>query len=555
VPENSDFWVGPFAAPETYELVAELGSGGEGQVWKGVVSLSEAGRRWVAIKILPGTGSAEEEEQWKRFGHLLMSLSHPGLVRVTEVFTGPPLHRQGVEPAQGTMRYVVMDFVEGDTLREWIVDHPDANVAGRILQLRTVASALDEMHSGKTTEVPVSHGDVKPENIIVRSSGGTILVDLGLARLSDGTGVTGRTNPYAAPELHEIGGQATPDTDSFAFVATLAHVLTGQQPPLDPEGRLDLAELDRQLAASPVTSNRPALVEHIHNALAAAPEARPHQLSVWLNAITATLSQLTGPAAQTILGSPRSTPTGPASGADPDSPHPAKRRGVAVLAGIFTAVVLLIGGGSYVAGQKLSNAEAAPQNQSPATTVTLTAPASTVATTVAKFSTMTVTATPTASESTAVSTPVSSGSASAATTGSVQQNSTTFDLSSVQPVDEYDYNGSGKPVSVSGTIYTSNIQVSSSTDSHTFAEYDLGRKWKTLNVDVGFADTDKADTQATFQVLVDGAGQPAQNLTFGQTAHMTVPVDGALRVRLDTIQIQGRTNGGILVWMNPVASR
>ena len=151
--ENSDFWVGPSAAPETYELIGELGSGGEGQVWKGVVPLSDAGRRLVAIKILLGTGAPDEEYQWKRFGHLLMSLSHAGLVRVTEVFTGPRLHRKGTVAPRGVMRYVVMDFVEGDTLREWIADHPEANVATRIQQLRTVASALDEMHSGHTTEV------------------------------------------------------------------------------------------------------------------------------------------------------------------------------------------------------------------------------------------------------------------------------------------------------------------------------------------------------------------------------------------------------------------
>ena len=67
--------------------------------------------------------------------------------------------------------------------------------------LRTVASALDEMHQGASTEVPVAHGDVKPANVVVRDSGATVLVDLGLTRLVDAPGPVGRSTPYAAPEL------------------------------------------------------------------------------------------------------------------------------------------------------------------------------------------------------------------------------------------------------------------------------------------------------------------------------------------------------------------
>ena len=83
---DADFWVGPGDAPDTYQLVTILGGGGEGDVWKAVLPLSDAGRRQVAIKIMRGTGSPDEEAQWARFGHLLQSLAHPGLVRVTGVF-------------------------------------------------------------------------------------------------------------------------------------------------------------------------------------------------------------------------------------------------------------------------------------------------------------------------------------------------------------------------------------------------------------------------------------------------------------------------------------
>src|SRR5262245_34568189 len=112
----SDFWVGPASAPDTYRLVSLLGGGGEGEVWKAVLPLSTGGRRAVAVKISPAKAS-DDDGHWDQYGHLLRSMSHPGLVRVTDVFLGPGMHREG-EPGSGTSRYVVMDYIEGPNLRE-----------------------------------------------------------------------------------------------------------------------------------------------------------------------------------------------------------------------------------------------------------------------------------------------------------------------------------------------------------------------------------------------------------------------------------------------------
>ncbi|HZS20368.1 MAG TPA: protein kinase, partial [Pseudonocardiaceae bacterium] len=310
----SDFWVGPVSAPETYRLVSLLGGGGEGEVWKAILPLSTGGRREVAVKISRSKPD-DDTGRWEQFGHLLRSMSHPGLVRVTDVFLGPGMHRHGEHPA-GTHRYVVMDYIEGSNLREWAAENTEATASQRLRLLGMVAAALDEMHSGASTQVPVAHGDVKPSNIVVRPDGAAILVDLGLARLADADGVTGRSAAYAAPELRTRGAQATPEADRYAFAVTVAHVLTGQAPPVDTHGWLNPPALHQLLASNPLTARRHMLVNRIMTAISSPPETRPSQLREWLDGAVESLSQLTSTGISAVQ------PLTPTASATPKSPTP-----------------------------------------------------------------------------------------------------------------------------------------------------------------------------------------------------------------------------------------
>jgi serine/threonine protein kinase len=319
----SDFWIGPVAAPDTYRLVSLLGGGGEGEVWKAVLPLSSEGRRSVAIKITRAKG---DQGDWERFGHLLRSLSHPGLVRITDVFTGPAMHRQG-EIAAGdgadgnNLRYVVMDYIDGINLREWSAEKPETTVSQRLRLLGMVAAALDEMHSGATTEVAVAHGDVKPANIVVRSDGAAILVDLGLARLADAGGVPGRSAAYAAPELRSRGALATPGADRYAFAVTTAHLLTGQTPPIGEDGWLDTQALRALLESSPLTARRHLLIQRIMTMISAPPEARTSQLRPWLDAAVESLSQATSTGLSAVAAPQVDSPTQPPRTVDTPAPH------------------------------------------------------------------------------------------------------------------------------------------------------------------------------------------------------------------------------------------
>ena len=280
----AEVWVGPATAPDTYRLATLLGGGGEGEVWRAELPLSVGGRRTVAVKIVQPRPGPEAEQLWERSGYLLRGLSHPGLVRVTDVFRGPLMHAAGQADHGTATHYVVMDHIEGPTLTQWLSEHPGATARMRLSTLRTVAAALDEMHSGASTHVPVVHGDVKPANVVVRADGSAVLVDLGLTRLTDATGLAGLSAPYAAPEMRGELPLPTPESDAFSFVATVAQALTGRRPPTNEDGWLDIRALETELRASPAIAHQPAVVRHVIDALLTPPQARPRRLRAWLDA-------------------------------------------------------------------------------------------------------------------------------------------------------------------------------------------------------------------------------------------------------------------------------
>ncbi|MDI1463221.1 serine/threonine-protein kinase [Catellatospora sp. KI3] len=338
-------FVGPRSAPDTYRLLQLLGAGAEGEVWSAERSLSQQGRQRVAIKILePGQG--RDVESWERHSALLRSVHHPGLVRVLELFVGPGRHRAG-EPALDERHYVVMEHVEGQPLPDWLVRVRDRPLPYRLRTLAGVAAALDELHSGRQTVQAVAHGDVKPGNIVVRPDGSTVLVDPGLMRIADGTLITGRSAPYAAPELFQPGGTIDPATDRFAFAATVAHAVLGEQPPARADGYgLDLNRLTERLRADPMCGSLTTVQRRILDALAAAPAGRPPHLSAWL----ATLVNEADPTVVLPGGDPRHAPptvvdalppwTPPATPGEPRSRSTALVVAVVLLSLAMLAVLL-----------------------------------------------------------------------------------------------------------------------------------------------------------------------------------------------------------------------
>ena len=211
-----------------YEILAPLGKGGMGEVW-----LAEDARleRKVALKILPAefTKDGERLRRFVREAKAASALNHPNILTVHDIGEQDGLH------------YIAAEYVDGDTLRRHL--RRDARGLGELLNLAVqIADALAEAH-----QAGIIHRDVKPENVIVKSSGLVKLLDFGLAKLSEpqmptadtsaptvaqentGANVILGTLAYMSPEQAR-GKEVDARTDVFSFGVVLYEMVTGRAP-------------------------------------------------------------------------------------------------------------------------------------------------------------------------------------------------------------------------------------------------------------------------------------------------------------------------------------
>lgn len=225
-PLGSSLGLAPIAplAPDTildnrYRIVREVGGGGMGRVY-----LAED-RRFnglaCAVKEMVDQSGDPVKRQAavRRFeteATILRTLSHPNIPRVSDHFT------------EGARSYLVMDFVEGETLDEVIKRQagplPEARVLAWAAQ---VLAVLEYLHGQQPSIV---FRDLKPPNIMRRPDDSVVVIDFGIAQhfIPQRRGTVIGTPGYAAPEQYQ--GQAEPRSDLYGLGATLHHLLTGCDP-------------------------------------------------------------------------------------------------------------------------------------------------------------------------------------------------------------------------------------------------------------------------------------------------------------------------------------
>ena len=222
---------GRHAAPELarrYVLADRLGEGGSAQVYRAVDTRLD---RPVAIKLFRLAGAdASQVRRYAQEARVLADLSHPSLVALLDVGAD-------VAPGTGPVAFLVMELVEGRTLRELVADGP--------LDAATTADVGHQLAQGlaHAHRAGVVHRDVKPSNVLVAdttpASGRrdapalpVVLADFGIAA-SDAAMPASRTDDratasYQSPE-QALGEQAGPASDVYSLGLVLLECLTARR--------------------------------------------------------------------------------------------------------------------------------------------------------------------------------------------------------------------------------------------------------------------------------------------------------------------------------------
>jgi serine/threonine protein kinase len=207
---------------QRYRLLRQIGTGGFAAVYK--AEDTQLGNRVVAVKEMSARGltPAETQEATESFHQealLLARLSHPNLPRIYEQFE------------EGGRWYLVMDFIEGQTLEDYLKDRGGRLPVKEALQLAIqLTNVLGYLHA---RQPPIVFRDLKPGNVMLTPDGRVYLIDFGIARLfkpgqAKDTIAFGSPG-YAAPEQYGKA-QTTPRSDVFSLGALLHHMISGTDP-------------------------------------------------------------------------------------------------------------------------------------------------------------------------------------------------------------------------------------------------------------------------------------------------------------------------------------
>jgi len=210
-----DYYVGKILDGR-YEIQEVLGVGGMAVVYRAYDNIDD---RPVAVKILKDEFLANEEfrRRFKNESKAIAMLSHPNIVKVYDVSYGDRL------------QYIVMEYVEGITLKEYIEQRRVIPWKEAVHFLTQMLRALQHAH-----DTGIVHRDVKPQNIMLLHSGNIKVTDFGIARFSRSETRTMSENAigsvhYISPEQAR-GDLTDGKSDIYSIGVVLYEMLTGQLP-------------------------------------------------------------------------------------------------------------------------------------------------------------------------------------------------------------------------------------------------------------------------------------------------------------------------------------
>ena len=200
-----------------YRILSKIGVGGMADVYKGEDTLLG---RPVAIKILHANFASDDEfvSRFKREAQAAGKLNHPNIVNMYDV---------GYEQ---DMHYIIMEYVDGETLKEYITRHHRLSIDEAVKITISIGEGLEHAHA-----MGIVHCDIKPHNVIITNTGRVKVTDFGIARAMNSTNTVMYTNSimgsahYLSPE-QASGKSVDGNTDIYSLGVVLYEMLTGKVP-------------------------------------------------------------------------------------------------------------------------------------------------------------------------------------------------------------------------------------------------------------------------------------------------------------------------------------
>lgn len=243
-----------------YKILYLVGSGSFARVYRAVHQ--ETGKV-VAVKVLRRRFSEDPAmtEQFVREGEMGAKLRHPNIVPIYEIHSGKTGH------------YMVMDFIEGRNLREFVRVRKKLSPEEALKFMTDIASGL-----AYAAQFGVQHRDLKLSNVLMSSTGRAQLVDFGLAAVSGsasdedfGEAANPRTIDYAGLERATGVRKDDPRSDIYFAGCIFYHMLTGQPPLVEAKDRTHRLSKTRFESIRPLTELAPDLplrvVQIVHKAM------------------------------------------------------------------------------------------------------------------------------------------------------------------------------------------------------------------------------------------------------------------------------------------------
>lgn len=200
-----------------YKIISKIGVGGMADVFKGEDTLLG---RPVAVKILHSNFAGDDDfvARFKREAQAAGKLSHPNIVSMYDVGFDQGYH------------YIVMEYIEGETLKEYITRHERISIDNAVKFTIAIAEGLEHAHA-----MGIVHCDIKPHNVLITKQGRIKVTDFGIARAMNAGTTMMYTNSimgsahFLSPE-QASGKPVNGSTDIYSLGAVLYEMLTGRVP-------------------------------------------------------------------------------------------------------------------------------------------------------------------------------------------------------------------------------------------------------------------------------------------------------------------------------------